>query len=193
MGNTVIVVEHDPQTMMASDWIIDIGPGAGKHGGKVIFTGTPKQILKSDTLTGKYLSGRKKVNDEEIRNKRQATKKSQNYLTVIGAREHNLKNIDINFPLGQFICVTGVSGSGKSSLVNDILAKSLLKKFYRAKDEPGIFKEILGTENINKIVLVDQSPIGRTPRSNAATYTGAFSHVRDVFTQPKEARIRGSM
>ncbi|OGZ66843.1 MAG: excinuclease ABC subunit A [Candidatus Staskawiczbacteria bacterium RIFCSPHIGHO2_02_FULL_34_10] len=191
LGNTVIVVEHDPQTMMASDWIIDIGPGAGKHGGKVIFTGTPKQILKSDTLTGKYLSGRKKVNDEEIRNKRQATKKSQNYLTVIGAREHNLKNIDINFPLGQFICVTGVSGSGKSSLVNDILAKSLLKKFYRAKDEPGIFKEILGTENINKIVLVDQSPIGRTPRSNAATYTGAFSHVRDVFTQTKEARIRG--
>ncbi len=206
LGNTVVVVEHDPQTMMASDWIIDIGPGAGKHGGKVVFEGTPRSILKSNTLTGQYLAGKKKVSDgfkSQITNhpastrrqgeagKSQINSKSQKYLKVIGARENNLKNIDVVFPLGRFICVTGVSGSGKSSLVNDILARALLKQFYRAKDEPGLHKEILGTEHINKVVLVDQSPIGRTPRSNPATYTGAFSFIRDLFTQTKEARIRG--
>lgn len=197
LGNTVVVVEHDPQTMMASDWIIDIGPGAGKHGGKVVFEGTPKQLLKSDSLTGKYLSGRLKVSDGKIhpvirRGARSNDRaNSQKYLTIIGATEHNLKNIDVRVPLEKFVCVTGVSGSGKSSLVNDILAKYLLKKFYRAKDEPGQHKEILGIENINKVVLVDQSPIGRTPRSNPATYTGAFSYIRDIFTKTKEARIRG--
>lgn len=187
LGNTVVVVEHDPQTMMASDWIVDIGPGAGKHGGKVVFEGTPKELLKSHTLTGDYLSGRKKVEVETKKPKN----KNEKYLVVKGAQEHNLKNIDVKLPLGKFVCVTGVSGSGKSSLVNDILAKSLLRKFYRAKDEPGKHKEILGTENLNKVVLVDQSPIGRTPRSNPATYTGAFSYIRDIFTKTKEARVRG--
>jgi len=199
LGNTVIVVEHDPQTMMASDWIIDIGPGAGKHGGRVVFEGTAKQLLKSDTLTGKYLSGRLRVEGMSLNPKREnrnpkqtpnSKSKIQN-LTIIGASEHNLKNIDAKIPLGKFVCVTGVSGSGKSSLINDILAKSLLRKFYRAKDEPGKHKEILGIENLNKVVLVDQSPIGRTPRSNPATYTGAFSYIRDIFTKTKEARVRG--
>jgi len=188
LGNTVIVVEHDPQTIMSSDWIIDIGPGAGKHGGRVIFQGSPKQILKSHTLTGDYLSGRKKV---ETKQKIQHLTSNTQYLIIKGAKEHNLKNIDVKIPLGKFVCVTGVSGSGKSSLVNDILAKALLKKFYNAKEEVGRYEEILGIENLNKVVLVDQSPIGRTPRSNSATYTGAFSHIRNIFTKTKEARARG--
>ena len=191
LGNTVVVVEHDPQTMQASDWIVDIGPGAGKHGGKVVFEGTYKEILKAHTLTGDYLSGRKTVALDRKPHSAKASRGEGKFLEVIGATEHNLKNINVKFPLEKFVCVTGVSGSGKSSLVNDILAKSLLKKFYRAKDEPGKHKEILGTENINKVVLVDQSPIGRTPRSNPATYTGAFSHIRDIFTKTKEARVRG--
>ncbi|MDP3882471.1 MAG: excinuclease ABC subunit UvrA [Candidatus Staskawiczbacteria bacterium] len=196
LGNTVIVVEHDPQTMMASDWIIDIGPGAGKHGGRVVFEGTAKQLLKSDTLTGKYLSGRMKVGIARIRAGKtpgveEARTKQSRFLLIKGAAEHNLKNIDVKIPLGKFVCVTGVSGSGKSSLVNDILARALLRKFYRAKEEPGLHKEIIGIENLNKIVLVDQSPIGRTPRSNPATYTGAFSYIRDIFTKTKEARVRG--
>lgn len=195
LGNTVVVVEHDPQTMQASDWIVDIGPGAGKHGGKVVFEGTYKEILKSHTLTGDYLSGRKKVEVEGKKKKDSASAKAsadrQKFLEIVGAEEHNLKDIDVKIPLGKFVCVTGVSGSGKSSLVNDILAKSLLRKFYRAKDEPGKHKEILGIENLNKVVLVDQSPIGRTPRSNPATYTGAFAYIRDIFTKTKEARVRG--
>ena len=202
LGNTVVVVEHDPQTMQASDWIVDIGPGAGKHGGKVVFEGTYKEILKSDCLTGKYLSGRLSVMPAPPVIPAKAGTRSKNTnsgsrvkpgmtLKIIGAQEHNLKNIDVEIPLGKFVCVTGVSGSGKSSLVNDILAKSLLRKFYRAKDEPGKHKEILGIENLNKVVLVDQSPIGRTPRSNPATYTGAFTHIRDIFVKTKEARVRG--
>lgn len=188
LGNTVVVVEHDAQTMLNSDWVVDIGPGAGKHGGKVVFAGTPKQIMASKSLTGEYLSGKKKVGEAPSK---KASKKEIKYLTIKGARENNLKNIDVQIPLGKFVCVTGVSGSGKSSLVNDILARSLLKKFYRAKEEAGAHDEILGTENINKVVLIDQSPIGRTPRSNPATYTGAFSFIRDLFAQSKEARIRG--
>jgi len=190
LGNTVVVVEHDPQTMKVADWIVDIGPGAGKHGGKVVFEGTYKEILKADTLTGKYLSGRLSVEIDDGK-KKSKEDKNQKYLEIKGAEEHNLKNVDVKIPLEKFVCVTGVSGSGKSSLVNDILAKSLLRKFYRAKDEPGKHKEILGVENINKVVLVDQSPIGRTPRSNPATYTGAFSYIRDIFTKTKEARVRG--
>jgi excinuclease ABC subunit A len=158
--------------------------------------------LKSDTLTGKYLSGRLKVEisakKSEIRNPKSEIHPhtkfwwgGEKFLLIKGAQEHNLKNIDVKIPLGKFVCITGVSGAGKSSLMNDILAKALLKKFYRAKDEPGKHKEIQGIENLNKVVLVDQSPIGRTPRSNPATYTGAFSYIRDIFTKTKEARIRG--
>ncbi|RLC38121.1 MAG: excinuclease ABC subunit UvrA [Candidatus Nealsonbacteria bacterium] len=195
LGNTVIVVEHDPQTIKEADWVIDIGPGAGKHGGRIVFQGTPKQLMKSHTLTGDYLSGRKKVEIEKISNlKSQISKiqiKDRKFLVVKKAAEHNLKNIDVKIPLGKFVCVTGVSGSGKSSLVNDILACALYKKFYNSKEEPGKHQEILGTEFLDKVVLVDQSPIGRTPRSNPATYTGAFSYIRELFAKTKEARIRG--
>lgn len=195
LGNTVVVCEHDPQTIMAADWVIDIGPGAGKHGGQIVFQGTASQLLKSKTLTGEHLSHRKKVMEfENLKVKNQKSKlqvKSQNYLIIRGAKEHNLKNIDVKIPLGKFVCITGVSGSGKSSLINDILARALLKKFYNAKEEPGEHKEISGIEYLNKVVLVDQSPIGRTPRSNPATYTGAFYFIRDLFAKTKEARVRG--
>ncbi len=186
IGNTIIVVEHDSQTMLAADWIVDIGPGAGKHGGKVMFTGTPARILKSNTLTGEYLAGKRKIEVKKV-----PQVKQQKYLVVKGAKEHNLKNIEAKIPLGQLVCVTGVSGSGKSSLVNDIIAKALLKKFYGAKEEPGSHASLQGVEYIDKVVLVDQSPIGRTPRSNPATYTGAFAFIRDLFTKTKEARVRG--
>jgi excinuclease ABC subunit A len=202
LGNSVIVVEHDSQTITAADWVVDIGPGAGKHGGRVTFEGTPKQLLKSKTLTGDYLAGRKKVEisrgskvarrlQGERAIARREKSNAKKWLVIKGAKEHNLKNIDVKIPLGRFVCITGVSGSGKSSLMNDILAKALLKKFYNAKEEPGRYQAILGTENLNKVVLVDQSPIGRTPRSNPATYTGAFSYIRDLFAKTKEARVRG--
>jgi len=196
LGNSILVVEHDLQTIKASDWIIDVGPGAGEHGGKIIFQGTPKELLKSHTLTGEYLSGRKKVEATSPKSKIKYQKskiqiKNQNFLIIKGAAEHNLKNIDVKIPLGKFVCITGVSGSGKSSLMKDILARALLKKFYRAKEEPGKYESILGMENLDKVVLVDQSPIGRTPRSNPATYTGAFAFIRDLFSKTKEARIRG--
>lgn len=203
LGNSVIVVEHDPQTIKAADWIVDIGPGAGKHGGRLIFEGTPKELLKAKTLTGEYVSGKKKVEvsekqkakNEKQQQKNSATAKTQdqkqNYLAIKGAAEHNLKNIDVKIPLGKFVCITGVSGSGKSSLMNDVLAKALMKKFYRAKEEAGKYEDISGTEYLNKVALVDQSPIGRTPRSNPATYTGAFSYIRDLFSKTKEAKIRG--
>ena len=184
-GNTVVVVEHDMQTIKESDWIIDVGPGAGKYGGEIIFEGTAKQLAKAKTLTGGYLSGKLK-----IKNQKPKAQPNLNYLIIKGATENNLKNIDVKIPLTKFICITGVSGSGKSSLMNDILAKALLRKFYRAKEEPGQHKEILGIEFLNKVVLVDQSPIGRTPRSNPATYTGAFSYIRDLFSKTKEASAR---
>ncbi len=192
LGNTIVVVEHDPQTILAADWVIDIGPGAGKQGGKVMFQGTPKTLLKSATLTGEYLSGRKKVEVAEARLQyKEAELQRPKYLTIKGAKEHNLKDIDVKIPLEKLVCVTGVSGSGKSSLVNDILAKALLKHFFHAKDEPGAHDKIEGLEFLNKAVVVDQSPIGRTPRSNPATYTGAFSAIRDLFSSTKEAKIRG--
>ena len=190
LGNSVLVVEHDPQTILATDWIIDIGPGAGKKGGKVIFQGTKKELLSANTLTGEYLSGRKKVEFPRAKMKKEE-KEKQKFLIIKGAKEHNLKNIDVKIPLGKFVCITGVSGSGKSSLMNDILAKALMKKFYNAKEEPGEHEAILGVENLNKVVLVDQSPIGRTPRSNPATYTGAFTYIRNLFVQLREAKIRG--
>ncbi len=187
LGNTVLVVEHDPQTILAADWVIDVGPGAGKHGGEVVCEGTPNAIKKAKTLTGEYLSRRRSV---KISSSKPQSSYAKYHLTIERASEHNLKNIDVKIPLGRFVCMTGVSGSGKSTLVNDILAKALLKKFYRAKDEPGAHKAIKGIGEINKVVVVDQSPIGRTPRSNPATYTGAFTPIRELFAKTKEARVR---
>ncbi len=187
LGNTVIVVEHDEMTMEAADIIVDIGPGAGEAGGQIVAMGTPGEIKKDkNSLTGKYLSG-----NLEIEVPKSYRKGSGRYLEIIGAEEFNLKNINVKIPLGKFICLTGVSGSGKSTLMLEILVKALNKKFYRAKDEPGKYKEIRGIENIDKVIAIDQSPIGRTPRSNPATYTGVFTYIRDLFTQTKEARIRG--
>jgi len=191
LGNTVVVVEHDYQTIrQGADWVIDIGPGAGKRGGRITFEGTPKELLKSKTLTGDYLAGRKKV--EVYRGRPPVDLPGATPCIFIkGAQEHNLKNIDVEIPLGKFVCITGVSGSGKSSLMNDILAKALMRKFYKSKEEPGKHEAILGWQHLNKVALVDQSPIGRTPRSNPVTYTGAFTYIRDLFSKTKEARIRG--
>lgn len=187
LGNTLIVVEHDEDTMRAADYIVDIGPGAGIHGGNVVAAGTAEEIMKcEESITGAYLSGRKKIPVPKKR--REGTGKS---LTVRGAAENNLKNIDVEIPLGKFVCVTGVSGSGKSSLVNEILNKSLSVKLNGARKKPGKHLEILGVENLDKVIGIDQSPIGRTPRSNPATYTGVFSDIRTVFTQTNEAKIRG--
>ncbi len=183
LGNSVIVVEHDKAFMQAADYIIDIGPGAGKHGGEVVAEGTIAKIKKSSGLTGQYLSGRKAI---EIPKKHHPG--SGKNIAVEGATEHNLKNIDVKIPLGKFVCLTGVSGSGKSTLTDDILGKALSKKFHRAGDEPGAHKKITGLENLSKVVKVDQSPIGRTPRSNPATYTGAFTHIREIFTATNEAK-----
>jgi excinuclease ABC subunit A len=187
LGNTVIVVEHDEDTILAADYIIDIGPGAGKHGGEVIFAGTPAQLRKdTKSLTGRYISGKEKI--EIPRSRRRGNGKK---LSIVGASEFNLKNIDIDIPLGKFVCLTGVSGSGKSTLLNEILAKYLLSYFYNAKDAAGAHKKILGVENIDKIINIDQSPIGRTPRSNPATYTGLFTYIRDLFAETPEAKMRG--
>lgn len=188
LGNTVLVVEHDAQTMQACDWVVDIGPGAGVHGGRVVFEGTPKEIKGAKTLTGDYMSGKKRVALEKENRRRKSNGK---HIIIKGASEHNLKNIDVKIPLGQFVCISGVSGSGKSTLMNDILARALLWKFYGAKEEPGAHESIEGAENINKVVMIDQSPIGRTPRSNPATYTGLFTPIRDLFAKTPEAKIRG--
>lgn len=190
LGNTIIVVEHDRETMLSADWIIDLGPGAGKHGGKIIFQGTVREILRAKTLTGDYLSGRRTI-EVRLPVGNRASITDDKTLLIRGASEHNLKNIDVKIPLGKFVCVAGVSGSGKSTLINDILGQALMAKFYRAHVFPGKHKEILGTENINKVIMVDQSPIGRTPRSNPATYTGAFGFIRSLFAKTMEARVRG--
>ncbi|MBR0088130.1 MAG: excinuclease ABC subunit UvrA, partial [Lachnospiraceae bacterium] len=186
LGNTVIVVEHDEDTMRAADFLVDIGPGAGEHGGEVVAAGTVKEVIKNRrSITGDYLAGRRKIGFPKIR------RKPQGFLTVKGAAENNLRNIDVDFPLGVFTCVTGVSGSGKSSLVDEILSKSLSRSLNRSRQIPGKHKEILGYDKLDKIINIDQSPIGRTPRSNPATYTGVFDMIRDLFSQTQEARARG--
>lgn len=187
LGNSVIVVEHDEETILESDHVIDIGPGAGEHGGYVVAEGSPKQIKANPkSITGQYLSGKKKI--EPPKSYRKGSGKS---LKIIGAEEFNLKKVNIDIPLGKFVCITGVSGSGKSTLMTDILAKSLAQHFYNAKDVPGKHKEIKGLEHLDKVIVIDQSPIGRTPRSNPATYTGVFTYIRDLFTQVPEAKVRG--
>ena len=187
LGNTVIVVEHDRETILNSDHIIDIGPGAGEHGGEIIAEGTPEQIKRDDrSLTGKYLTGQEKISF--------STKKARGdgrNLSIIGASENNLKKIRVDFPLGKFICVTGVSGSGKSSLIEDVVYKALALKLYRSKEKPGNHEAIIGTENIDKVVNINQSPIGRTPRSNPATYTNVFSYIRELFSKTPQAKERG--
>ncbi len=186
LGNTLIVVEHDEDTMRAADYIVDIGPGAGEHGGEVVAVGTAEQIMKNKkSVTGAYLSGRIKIPVPKER------RKPTGYITVKGARENNLKNIDVDFPLGIMTCVTGVSGSGKSSLVNEILYKKLAKVLNRARTIPGEHDEIVGIENLDKVIDIDQSPIGRTPRSNPATYTGVFDQIRELFAQTPDAKARG--
>lgn len=187
IGNTLIVVEHDEETMLNSDYIVDIGPGPGEHGGEVVFAGTPEEIMTDEkSITGKYLSGREYI---AVPAKRRET--GENWLQIRGARANNLKNVNVDIPLGVFTCVTGVSGSGKSSLVNEVLKKTLLRDLNRARTRPGEHDEILGIDKLDKIIDIDQSPIGRTPRSNPATYTGLFDLIRDVFAQTPDAKMRG--
>lgn len=186
-GNTVIVVEHDASTMLAADWLVDIGPGAGEAGGQVLFSGTPLEIKDCrNSLTGAYLAGK-----YEIKNPKKFRSGNGKAIKILGATEHNLKNINVEIPLGKLVAITGVSGSGKSTLMSDILANALTRKFYRAKVEPGAHKELTGLEFIDKVIDIDQSPIGRTPRSNPATYTGLFSYIRDLFAELPEARVKG--
>ncbi|MGN1188161.1 MAG: excinuclease ABC subunit UvrA, partial [Lachnospiraceae bacterium] len=186
LGNTLIVVEHDEDTMRAADYIVDIGPAAGEHGGEVIATGTAEEIMKNEnSITGAYLSGRRKILVPEER------RKPSGWLTIKGARQNNLKNIDVDIPLGIFTCVTGVSGSGKSSLVNEILYKRLARDLNRARTIPGEHDDIIGIDKLDKVIAIDQSPIGRTPRSNPATYTGAFDLIRDLFASTSDAKARG--
>ena len=187
LGNTLIVVEHDEETIYTADHIIDIGPGAGEHGGEVVAAGTVQDIMAApESVTGQYLSGGKRIPVPSARRK-----SNGKTVTVEGAAEHNLKNIDVEIPLGLFICVTGVSGSGKSTLVNEILYKKLAQELHRAKVKPGACKGIAGLEHLDKVIEVDQSPIGRTPRSNPATYTGVFTDIRDLYAQTPESRARG--
>ena len=187
LGNTVIVVEHDEETIRASDHVVDIGPGAGEHGGEIVHSGSVKGLLaKKTSLTGQYLSGRKAIAIPEARRPGDG-----GHLVVRGARENNLRDLDAAFPTGCFVAVTGVSGSGKSTLVNEILHKGLMQKVYRSKVPPGLHTALDGVEAIDKVINIDQTPIGRTPRSNAATYTGVFDHVRKLFAKTEESRIRG--
>ncbi len=187
LGNTVLVVEHDEETIRRADYVIDLGPGAGRHGGALVAHGTPEEIMQvPESLTGAYIAGRMQI--AMLAQRRQANGAA---ITLLGARENNLKNLDVTFPLGVMTVVTGVSGSGKSTLVNDILYRALAKKLYRSREEPGSHKAIVGTENVDKVIRIDQSPIGRTPRSNSATYTGVFAQIRDLFAMLPESRERG--
>ncbi|MBE6152547.1 MAG: excinuclease ABC subunit UvrA [Firmicutes bacterium] len=187
LGNTLIVVEHDTDTMLASDYLVDIGPGAGLHGGNIVAYGTPDEVMKNEqSLTGKYLIGKEKIEVPETRRKGNGK-----FIEIKGASENNLKNINVKFPLGTFTCVTGVSGSGKSSLINSILYRVVANQLYHSKEKPGKHKSVKGLENIDKVIDISQTPIGRTPRSNPATYTGVFDDIRDVFAQTKESKIRG--
>ena len=180
------MVEHDEDTMRAADYVVDIGPGAGEHGGKVVAAGTAQEIMeKEGSITGEYLSGKRKIPVPSVR------KQPTGYLKIVGAQENNLKNIDVKIPLGVMTCVTGVSGSGKSSLVNEILYKTLAKKLNRARMIPGKHKRIEGVEQLDKVIAIDQSPIGRTPRSNPATYTGVFDQIRDLFASTADAKAKG--
>ncbi len=187
LGNTLIVVEHDTDTMLAADYLVDIGPGAGENGGTVMAHGTPKEVMKDKkSLTGQYLSGKRSIEVPQTR--RKGNKK---YIQIKGAESHNLKNIDVKIPLGTLTCITGVSGSGKSSLINDIMCKEIAQKLYKSKEKPGKHKKMLGIENLDKLVAISQNPIGRTPRSNPATYTGVFDDIRELFTTTKEAKMHG--
>jgi excinuclease ABC subunit A len=186
MGNTLIVVEHDEDTIRNADWVVDIGPGAGEHGGQVVHSGSVDDLFSHpDSLTGRYLSGRSEIPVPPARRPRTRGRE----IVVREARENNLRDIDVAFPLGTFIAVTGVSGSGKSTLVNDILYKSLAKRIYNSRDMPGRHKTVTGVDEVDKVIHVDQSPIGRTPRSNPATYTGVWDHVRRLFAQTPEAKV----
>ncbi|MDP7260305.1 MAG: excinuclease ABC subunit UvrA, partial [Anaerolineales bacterium] len=186
LGNTLLVVEHDEETIRAADWVVDLGPGAGSHGGKVVAQGTADDIIANpDSLTGAYLSGRRSIAVPPARREGNGE-----CLLVRGAREHNLKGIDVRIPLGNVICITGVSGSGKSTLMNDILYRAVARALHRARATAGAHDCIEGLEHIDKIINIDQSPIGRTPRSNPATYVGLFDHVRKLFAELPESKIR---
>ena len=187
LGNTLIVVEHDTDTMLASDFLVDVGPGAGDHGGEIIAAGTPQEVMQNEnSITGRYLSGKEKIEVPKVRRK-----PGKKFIEIKGASENNLKNINVKFPLGTFTCVTGVSGSGKSTLVNQILCNAAYQYIYKSKVKPGKHKKITGLEHLDKIVEISQNPIGRTPRSNPATYTGVFDEIRDLFTTTKEAKMYG--
>ncbi|KXK26443.1 MAG: UvrABC system protein A [candidate division WS6 bacterium OLB20] len=202
LGNTILVVEHDKDTILQADYVLDMGPGAGEHGGEVVAQGTPQEIMADDSsITGLYLSGRKSISADEVRKKAAELNEGQplqlkgdatgKELKLFGATHNNLKSIDVAFPLSKFIAVTGVSGSGKSSLINETLSKALRQHFHGSKDVPGSYERIDGLEHLDKIIGIDQSPIGRTPRSNPATYTGVFTNIRDMFAQTREAKARG--
>ena len=189
LGNTVMVVEHDEETIRVADHVVDIGPGAGEHGGTVVHSGSLQGLLEvQESVTGQYLSGRRRIEVPQMRRLGDGTR-----LVIRGARENNLADIDVAFPLQCFVCVTGVSGSGKSSLVNEILHRALMQHIYRSKTPPGRHTRVDGVGHLDKVIAIDQSPIGRTPRSNPATYTGVFDHVRKLFANTAESRIRGYM